>query len=124
MTAGKCSRMSYGSDGKLRGLDIRNCLYWDASNKSAWRILKGICTFDMMGIKQRVELIERIKNIQDPRVIEEIYRLLDVTIEEESVYIPTDEQKKAIAQAREEINRGEGVPFEEVDKEFDAWLNE
>jgi archaellum component FlaC len=78
----------------------------------------------MMGIKQRDELIERIKNIQDPRVIEEIYRLLDVTIEEESVYIPTDEQKKAIAQAREEINRGEGVPFEEVDKEFDAWLNE
>lgn len=78
----------------------------------------------MMGIKQRDELIERIKNIQDPRVIEEIYRLLDVTIEEESVYILTEEQKKAIAQAREEINRGEGVPSEEVDKEFDAWLNE
>ena len=78
----------------------------------------------MMGTKQRDELIERIKNIKDPRVIEEIYRLLEVTVEEESVYVLTDEQKKEIAQAREEINRGEGIPAEDVDKEFDAWLNE
>ncbi len=78
----------------------------------------------MMGTKKRDELIERIKNITDPRVIEEIYRLLDVTFEDESVYILTDEQKKEISQAREEINRGEGIPSQEVDKEFDAWLNE
>lgn len=77
----------------------------------------------MTGTKQRDALIERIKNIQDPRVIEEIFRLLDVTIEE-SVYILSDEQKRAIAQAREEIDRGEGIPSEQVDKEFDAWLNE
>lgn len=77
----------------------------------------------MIGIKQRDELIERIKSIQDPRVIEEIYRLLDITFEE-SVYMLTDEQKKDISQAREEIKRGEGISSEQADQEFDAWLNE
>jgi hypothetical protein len=77
----------------------------------------------MIGTKQRDELIERIRNIKDPRIIEEIYRLLDINIED-SVYKLTDEQKTDIAQAREEINRGEGISSEQVDKEFDAWLNE
>jgi len=77
----------------------------------------------MIASKQRDDLIERIKSIQDPRVIEEIYRLLDITFEE-SVYILTDEQRKDISQAREEIRRGEGISSEQVDKEFDAWLNE
>ena len=88
------------------------------------KFCQEIVYLNMMGTKQRDELIERIKNIKDPRVIEEIYRLLEVTVEEESVYVLTDEQKKEIAQAREEINRGEGIPAEDVDKEFDAWLNE
>ena len=77
----------------------------------------------MIASKQRDDLIERIKSIQDPRVIEEIYRLLDITFEE-SVYTLTDEQRKDISQAREEIRRGEGISSEQVDKEFDAWLNE
>jgi vacuolar-type H+-ATPase subunit H len=77
----------------------------------------------MIRIKQRNELIEKIKNIQDPRVIEEIYRLLEINVDE-SVYKLTDEQKKEIDQARREIYRGEGIPSEQVDKEFDEWLKE
>jgi hypothetical protein len=77
----------------------------------------------MIGTKQRNELIERIKNIQDPKVIEEIYRLLEINLDE-SVFKLTPEQKKAIDQARDEINRGEGVSSEQVDKEFDEWLSE
>jgi hypothetical protein len=77
----------------------------------------------MTASQQRDDLIERIKSIQDPRVIEEIYRLLDISFEE-SVYMLTDEQRKDISQAREEISRGEGISSEQVDKEFDAWLNE
>jgi vacuolar-type H+-ATPase subunit H len=77
----------------------------------------------MIGTKQRNELIERIKNIQDPKVIEEIYRLLEINLDE-SVYKLTYEQKKTIDQARDEINRGEGVSSEHVDKEFDEWLSE
>lgn len=34
----------------------------------------------------------------------------------------TNDQKKEIDQAREEINRDEGISSEEVDKEIDEWL--
>lgn len=77
----------------------------------------------MIKNEQRNELIKKIKNIQDPKVIEEIYRLLEINVGE-SVYKLSDEQKKEIAQARDEINRGEGITSEQVDKEFDEWLKE
>ena len=76
----------------------------------------------MIRSKQQNELIEKIKNIQDPKVIEEIYRLLDINVDE-SVYNLSVQQKKEIDQAREEIKRGEGIPSEQVDKEFDEWLS-
>ena len=72
---------------------------------------------------KRNKLIERIRNIQEPKVIEKIYRLLDINVDE-SVYELSDEQNKEINQARDEINRGEGISSEQIDKEFDEWLNE
>jgi hypothetical protein len=77
----------------------------------------------MIKSKHRNELIEKIKNIQDPNVLEEIYRLLDINIDE-STYKLSDQQKKEIAQARNEINRGEGIPSHQVDKEIDECLIE
>ena len=67
------------------------------------------------------ELIEKIKNIQDPEVIEELQRLLDMNVEP-PVYKLTDDQKKEIDQARGEIRRNEGISSEEMDKEIDEWL--
>lgn len=77
----------------------------------------------MINLKSRQELIEKIKNIQDPKVIEEIYRLLEINLDE-SVYQLSEQQKKEITTAREEIARGEGIPSEQVDKELDEWLKE
>jgi hypothetical protein len=48
---------------------------------------------------------------------------LDINIDE-TTYKLNDQQKQEIAQARDEINRGEGIPSEQVDKEMDEWLNE
>ena len=64
-----------------------------------------------------------IKNIQDPEVIEDLQRLLDMIVEQ-PVYKLTNDQKKEIDQARHEINRNEGISSEEVDKEIDEWLKE
>lgn len=77
----------------------------------------------MIRAKQRIELIEKIKHIQDPKVIEELNRLLDINVDV-PVYKLTDRQKNEIDQARDEINRGEGIPSEQIDKEFDEWLKE
>jgi hypothetical protein len=72
-------------------------------------------------VKNREQLIERIKNIDDQNVIDEIYRLLDINIDE-SVYQLNEEQKKAIQEGREQIARGEGIPSEQVFKDIDKWL--
>ena len=77
----------------------------------------------MTRTKERNELIEKIKRIQDPNVLEELYRLLDINIDE-TIYKLNDQQKKEIAQARDKINRGEGIPSEQLDKEIDEWLKE
>jgi len=77
----------------------------------------------MINMKSREILIEKIKNIQDPKVIEEIYQLLEIDLGE-SVYQLTEQQRKEIASAQEEISRGEGIPSEQVDNEFDEWLKE
>jgi predicted transcriptional regulator len=73
-------------------------------------------------VKNREQLIERIKQIDDQNVIDEIYRLLDVNIDE-SVYQLNEEQKKAIQEGREQIERGEGIPSDQVFKDIDEWLN-
>ncbi len=77
----------------------------------------------MIKSKERNNLIEKIKNIQDPKVIEEIYRLLDINLEE-SKYQLSKQQRREIDKARKEIAKGEGIPSEEVDKEIDEWLKE
>jgi predicted transcriptional regulator len=73
-------------------------------------------------VKNREQLIERIKKIDDQNVIDEIYRLLNVNIDE-SVYQLSEEQKKAIQEGREQIERGEGIPSDRVFKDIDEWLN-
>ncbi len=76
----------------------------------------------MAKVKNRKQLIEKIKKIDDQNVIDEISRLLEINIDE-SVYIIKEEQKKAIHEGREQIARGEGVPSERVFKDISEWLN-
>lgn len=71
--------------------------------------------------KHREELIRRIKKIKDKDVLDEIYRLLDVDLDE-SVYELNELQKREIEQARDEIKNGKGIPSGQVNKEIDEWL--
>lgn len=73
-------------------------------------------------VKNREQLIEKIKIIDDQNVIDEINRLLDINIDE-SVYVLSEEQEKAIQEGREQIERGEGTPSDQVFRDIDEWLN-
>lgn len=73
-------------------------------------------------VKNREQLIEKIKKIDDQNVIDEINRLLEINIDE-SVYELSEEQKKAIQEGREQIERGEGIPSDQVFRDIDEWLN-
>ncbi|MDZ7720619.1 MAG: hypothetical protein U5K72_17515 [Balneolaceae bacterium] len=75
----------------------------------------------MENLKHREELIRRIKNIEDKDVLDEIYRLLDIDLDE-SVYELNELQKYEIEQARKELKNGKGIPSNQVNKEIDEWL--
>jgi hypothetical protein len=66
-------------------------------------------------------LIEKIKSIDDKDIIDEIYRLLEVDFED-MVYVTNEKQKAEIAEARKQIENGEGIDSEEVFKKVRKWL--
>lgn len=63
----------------------------------------------MITAKHRNELIDRIKSIKNKDILDEVYRLLDVDIEDDTVYKLNKQQKKEINLAQEQIRQGKGI---------------
>lgn len=77
----------------------------------------------MSTIELRRILIEKIKIIDDDKLLADIYRLLDITLKEPSgIYILNDIQKDAINEAREDIKNGKVFTDDESNKEINEWL--
>lgn len=72
----------------------------------------------------RKRLIDKIQQTQDGRILEEVYRLLEMELEDIDIYKLNEGQKKAISLAREQIKQGQFLSEEDADKEIDQWLNE
>jgi len=68
------------------------------------------------------KLITKIKEMDDPAILEEVSRLFELQ-EPESVYHVNKEQKKAIDEAKKQIKNNETLPDEQADKDIDEWLN-
>ena len=77
----------------------------------------------MIDSAQKDKLIDEIRQIEDPEVFNEIRRLLEIEFDDKQ-YQTTEEQKEAIRQAKDQIERGETLSEEQADKEIDEWLNE
>lgn len=78
----------------------------------------------MSTVELRKRLIEKIQKTQDNRLLEEAFRLLDLeTTEDIEIYRLTEEQKKAIGEAREQVKNGQFLTEEQANKEIDEWLN-
>ena len=61
--------------------------------------------------------------IDDDKLLEYIYKLLDINIEEpDDIYILSDKQNDAINEAREEIKNGEFLTDKDSNSEIDEWL--
>lgn len=74
-----------------------------------------------MNAKQQI--LCRIRDIEAKNIIDEINRLLDINFDDIVCQLSEDQQRE-IEQAREEIQRGEGISSEQIDKEIDEWLND
>ena len=69
------------------------------------------------------KLINKIKEIDDPAILEEVSNLFELQ-EPDTVYKTTDKQKTAIDKAREQIKNKQTLSNEQSGKEADEWLKE
>jgi|AntDeeMinimDraft_6_1070357.scaffolds.fasta_scaffold16336_2 formaldehyde-activating enzyme involved in methanogenesis len=67
-------------------------------------------------------LVDKIRKIEDPKIIREIYRLLEIDTDED-IYKTNDAQKKAINTALSEIKDGKTLTEQEVNEQTTEWLN-
>ena len=69
----------------------------------------------------KLDLISQIAGLTDKVKLRELMQLLQFQ-NEESLYITSEEEKNAIAEARQEIAEGKVFANEEVQKEVKEWL--
>lgn len=69
----------------------------------------------------KIDLINQITGIKDKVRLQELLQLIKFQ-EDLSVYITDDDEKKAIVEARKEIQNGEVYSDAEVQKEIGEWL--
>jgi predicted Zn-ribbon and HTH transcriptional regulator len=76
----------------------------------------------MPGETLKDKLINKIKETDDPALLEEISNLFELQ-EPEAVYQTSDKQKKVIEDARQQVRNKETLTDEQADKDIDEWLN-
>lgn len=77
----------------------------------------------MVTDKHRDKLIEKIKSIDDRKIIDEIYRLLKVDFDD-TIYETNEAQKARIAKGIQQVENGEVTESEHVFKKMRKWLKE
>lgn len=71
--------------------------------------------------ERKQELIEKIEKTDNKKLIDEIYRLLEIDIDE-TVYKTNEEQQNAVNEARRQIKDGELLSEKEANEEINRWL--
>lgn len=69
------------------------------------------------------KLINKIKEIDDPAILEEVSNLFELQ-EPETIYTTSSEQKKAIEKAQQQIKNSQTLNNDQANKESDEWLKE
>lgn len=73
---------------------------------------------------KRKRLISEIQRSHNENLLDELYQFIQRENQLEDIYRLSDEQRKSIAVAREQINKGEYYTNEEVEEELSKWLEE
>ncbi|QIG88661.1 hypothetical protein MTP09_06055 [Chryseobacterium suipulveris] len=74
-------------------------------------------------LKLKLELINKITELKEIRIIKELKKLLDFELDEE-IFELSKKQKNRIMKARKEYTNGETFTNDEVENEIEQWLNE
>jgi len=77
----------------------------------------------MLTIELRRRLIDKIQKTENGDLLAEAYRLLELETGDIEMYKLNDDQRKAIDEARQQINSGQFLTDEHSNKEIDEWLS-
>ena len=71
----------------------------------------------------KIDLISRIANIEEPRIIEELRELLDFELDNEMCKLNPQQQQR-VSEAKAEYQAGNVLSEQQADEAIDQWLSE
>ena len=77
----------------------------------------------METLELKTNLVHAIENLEDKKVLEEVYRLLQITIEDD-IFKLSDVQKDKIKIGKNQYQNGEFYSHEESEKIMQEWLKD
>lgn len=77
----------------------------------------------METLELKTNLVHAIENLEDKKVLEEVYRLLQITIEDD-IFKLSDEQKDKIKIGKHQYQNGEFYSHEVSEKIMQEWLKD
>ena len=76
----------------------------------------------MLSEEMKQKLINKIQATEDANILEEVYRILELSTQEVDRIVLSDEQKIKIDQGIKDIEEGRYLTHEEADLEINKWL--
>lgn len=70
----------------------------------------------------RKQLIEKIESLEDDKILEEVYRILEVGTQEVDVITLSPNQKSKIDKGLQDIEGGRFLTNDEANRDIDEWL--
>lgn len=77
----------------------------------------------MSATELKLQIINKIKTIEDELILEEIFKLVDIESQMDSVYRLTDDERKAINVGLKDLQEGRVHSSEEANNIIKEWLN-
>ncbi|MBE0662087.1 MAG: hypothetical protein IH597_06430 [Bacteroidales bacterium] len=71
----------------------------------------------------RHKLINKVKELDDESILHDLIRLIDDSTYDTEIYRLSDNHKKAINIAIDQIGKGDYLTNEQSNKQIDEWLN-
>jgi len=76
-----------------------------------------------MTVKElKKKLIGKINQTEDNDLLEEMYRLIDITEKDNSIYELSNEQLDAVAEGQLQFKSGQFLTADKADKDIEEWL--
>jgi len=76
----------------------------------------------MSATELKLQIISKITAIEDELILEEIFKLVDIESQMDSVYRLTDEERKAINLGLKDVEAGRVYSSEAADNMIKEWL--